>query len=465
MAVVDVVITAGQSQMSGVGDSTQAPTTDPAKALEWMNGPGFIEVKDNVSSTGDYKAQTGSPIPAFCNTFTAATGRPLAVVRAAVGGTSLLASNSQTNGNWDTSGARFGASVTRAQAAISALTGLGHTIGNVFVIWSQGYADAKVGNDLELYEAANAALVSRWRTALTRPALRVYQELMYAPAAAPADVKPRCLELRDAQLAGASYTDGLKIAFTEGEHYAEWKWLRWDNLHYNQTGLNYMGKRFAEYVADDLGFVVAPPTPSPVGRTSIAGRHLTFAKPLPPLPRDFGVGVVTWTVPNQVFAISIEGVGPGGKGGNGSATLKGGAGGGGAYAKLNTLAVTPGDQFEITGTAGGSQAACQVKRLSDNVVVWKADAGKNGTDGNPAVDGAGGLAANCVGDVKTSGQNGGVSGIDNGGNGAAPLGGAGGVGPGAVAGAFPGGGGAGALQGASQVGGAGGTGLVRIKVA
>jgi hypothetical protein len=465
VAVVDVVITAGQSQMSGVGDSTQAPTTDPTKALEWMNGPGFIEVKDNVSSTGDYKAQTGSPIPAFCNTFTAATGRPLAVVRAAVGGTSLLASNSQTNGNWDTSGARFGASVTRAQAAISALTGLGHTIGNVFVIWSQGYADAKVGNDLELYEAANAALVSRWRTALTRPALRVYQELMYAPAAAPADVKPRCLELRDAQLAGASYTDGLKIAFTEGEHYAEWKWLRWDNLHYNQTGLNYMGRRFAEYVADDLGFVVAPPETPPASRSSIPGRHLTFAKPLPPLPRDFGLGTTRWAVPLGQTALSIAGEGAGGKGGNGSATLKGGAGGGGAYCKLNTLAVTPGEEFDVFVAAGGSEQASTVTRVSDGVIVFKVAAGKNGVNGNPAVDGAGGLASDCIGDVKTSGQNGGVTGIDTGGNGAAPLGGAGGVGPGAVAGQFPGGGGAGALQGAAQVGGAGASSLIRISAA
>lgn len=118
--------------------------------------------------------------------------------------------------------------------------------------------------------------------------------------------------------------------------------------------------------------------------------------------------------------------------------------------------MTPGQEYDVTVTAGGTEAPCTVIRVSDGVIVWRAAAGKNGVNGNPN------------GDVKTSGQNGGVSGIDNGGNGAAPLGGAGGaggVGPGPVAGTFPGGGGAAALAGGSALGSAGATGLVRITAA
>jgi hypothetical protein len=423
-------------------------------------------VWDNTSSSGAYKAQTGSPIPAFVNTWNTLTGRNIAVCRAAVGGTALLASNKSLGGqDWSPAGTLFDNSITRYNATVSALTTLGHTVGKVFVIWSQGYRDALGGNDLETYGTANSALLTRWRSGTGKSDLNVYQELMYVPAAAPNQtVRDNCQLIKEQQLNSYATTPGLKIGFSDGSTYYDKGWTADDNLHYSQVGLNDMGAKFATAVAEDLGLVITDPG-DPVDpiikvTTSLAARILMGGQPLPPLPRVFGVGTTTWTVPDGYTAISIEGEGPGGSGGNGSATLKGGAGGGGAYSKLNSLAVSPGEQYEVIVAAGGSSTACQVKRLSDNVVVWKADYGINGTNGNPAADGAGGQAANCIGDVKTSGQNGGVSGIDNGGNGAPPLGGAGGAGPGAVAGASPGGGGSGALLGAAQVGGAGGAGTV-----
>lgn len=453
-----------QSQLVGLGDKNKTPTTNPGVALEYNTGPGLVQIHDNTSSSGVYQAQSGSMIPMFVNVFNQWSGAGCTFVRCAVGGTAILAANQpDPNKNWSDTGNLFGQSVTRIQAMLAAVVAAGHTVASFSIISSGGYADAKAGNALNTYGAENSALLTRYRTALSRPTMKIYQELMYAPIGSDSQqTRDNCLIIRDQQLASVASTPGLEIGFTDSTNYTT-AWLNADRLHYNQTGLNNMGRLFAEYIAADMGF--ADPgavPPSPASRTSQVGRHLVFARPKPPLPRDFGLGTTRWKVPIFTTAVSIAGVGPGGKGGNGVVGLKGGAAGGGAYSKLNTLAVTPGQEYDVTVTAGGTEAPCTVTRVSDSVVIWRAAAGKNGINGNPNGDGAGGLAADCIGDVKTSGQNGGVSGIDNGGNGAAPLGGAGGIGPGPVAGAFPGGGGAAALAGGSALGGAGGTGLVRI---
>lgn len=465
MSIVDLVITGGQSQMSGYGTGTLAPDTDPAKCWDWT-GSAFVTVDDPNSSSGGYKAQTGSPIPSFVNTFTSASGRPIAMVRAAVGGTALLAANTSTNGHWDVNGTLFPASVNRATAAINALIAAGHTIGNVFVIWSQGYRDALGGQNLHLYEAAQGALVQRWRTALSRPDLRVYIERMYAPATATPTVAERCMQIRAAQISAEAATPGLHIAFTEGEEYAARGWLHTDNLHYNQTGLNYMGTQFAQYAIENLDITpVDPPPPTAIpSDVSHAARYLMVAPRI--RPTEFvwaSASTLTWEAPSEAQSIVIECEGPGAPGGAGGIGIKGSAGGGGAYAKKNSMSVTPGQTFSITvGGPGGAYS--RVVRDSDSVVLCQAQGGTAGASGDPNGDGSGGLAANCVGDVKTSGQAGGISGIDNGGNGAAPLGGAGGVGPGPIAGTAPGGGGAGALAGTANLGGSGSTGLVKIVV-
>lgn len=483
---VDVVLTAGQSNMSGTpGGSANPPSTKPGLVWEWRDAtaPTFVQLADPTTTENPYKAQVGSCLPSFGNTFTAWSGRSLVVVRAARGGTALLEANAINpplgNGHWDTSGLLFPASVTRLNNAIADIVADGHTVGKVFVIWSQGGRDAQGKQNLGAYEAANAALVQRWRTATGISTLQVFMEELSSIGKSDGTLGPNEGDLADeialiraAENSAASYTDGLHMAFNEGKDYV-WRvgWMTsTDHIHYTQVGLNYMGTKMAEYAADYYGFSapVEPETP-PAGITSLVARRLMTKTPLPALPRDFAIGTTRWKVPFGYTAIAIEGVGPGGKGGNGAVGLKGGAAGGGAYSKKNTLAVTVGEEFDVAVTDGGTEIACTVTRVSDGTIVWRAAAGKNGVNGNPNGDGAGGLAADCIGDTKTSGQNGGVSGIDNGGNAAAPLGGAGGTYPPAGGngnpGIFPGGGGSAAGAGAAQVGGAGARGLIRIAAA
>lgn len=66
-------------------------------------------------------------------------------------------------------------------------------------------------------------------------------------------------------------------------------------------------------------------------------------------------GTTTWTVPANVYNISVEAWGAGGGGSKGYSNLKGTGGGGGAYAS-GTLAVTPGSVVTITVGNGGSGA-------------------------------------------------------------------------------------------------------------
>jgi hypothetical protein len=277
MATVDVWLTGGQSNMEGVGNGSEAPDCDPALCWEWDGGPGLQTVDDPGGVSEPYQAETGSMLPAFVNTITEATERPSVIVRAAVGGTSLLASNAGSGGDWSATGSRFGDSVTRATDALADIVDLGHTIAGVHVLWSQGHRDAQIGNDLGTYQAANEALVDRWRTALSEPTLKVYQELLSSTSATGScgSPQPNFQAVRDAQVAAATNKAGLEMAFTEGPEYCDRGWLRWDGLHYNQTGLNYMGYTYASFIAVDLG-LTPPPAPAaafPVSLVAHRFRH------------------------------------------------------------------------------------------------------------------------------------------------------------------------------------------------
>jgi hypothetical protein len=159
----------------------------------------------------------------------------------------------------------------------------------------------------------------------------------------------------------------------------------------------------------------------------------------------------TWTVPADWDSVSntIECVGPGADGSN---TFQGGAGGGGAYAKISSLALTPGDSITYNaGTrnnGGGGATDCWFNGPNFAGASVGAVRGQGGN--SSGIGGLGGDAASCIGTVTFSGGNGG-----NGGGGEF----AGGGGGGGAAGPFGNGGnGANGLGPSSAVSGAGGGG-------
>lgn len=272
MATVDVWLTTGQSNMAGRGDSALSPTPDPALCWEWDEDGSLDALADPGVAGGGYVAATGSCLPSFVSAFTAQSARPCVVVRGAIGGTALLASNASANGDWSATGTRFTNAANRALAALADIATAGHTVARVNVLWSQGEQDAVVGNDLGTYQAATEALVTRFRTALGWPSLRVFvcrTGLKNSPG-------PGWQVVRDAQDAACAADVGLVMAYTRAIDFFDLGWMKADNIHYAQTGLNDMGATAGALAATYLG-EEPPPTPPP-GPTT--GAHRTSAADL-----------------------------------------------------------------------------------------------------------------------------------------------------------------------------------------
>lgn len=205
----------------------------------------------------------------------------------------------------------------------------------------------------------------------------------------------------------------------------------------------------------------------------VVGLYLLFAPSAYAITETF-TSSGTWTCPAGVTSVTVEvwGAGGGGGGDNTKSSNTGGSGGGGgAYAKLNTYAVTPGNNYSYTvglagaaGAIGGPGGTGGDSFFVSNVTVM-AKGGIGGSNDAGAA-GSGGLAASSVGDVKYSGGNGFVSNTASGGGGGGSAGtasagsGAGSAtGAAAVAGGGPGGnGGAANSAGSAPVSGPGGGG-------
>lgn len=128
------------------------------------------------------------------------------------------------------------------------------------------------------------------------------------------------------------------------------------------------------------------------------------------MPRIFLSSGVTWTVPSDWTSNNtIEALGPGGDGGGQG--LPGDShgfagGGGGAYAVISNLALTPGSIVNIQVPAGGSQLPTFLQDNS-NVIVLSAEPGLSGSQ---FALGTGGVDAACIPALGAfSGGNGGFS--------------------------------------------------------
>lgn len=131
----------------------------------------------------------------------------------------------------------------------------------------------------------------------------------------------------------------------------------------------------------------------------------------------------TWTCPAGVTSVQVEcwagGAGGGCVYGAVSFGNSANAGGGGAYSKLNTYSVTPGNNYTVTvGTGGAGGDAAGAVNGQPGGDSWFSTSGtvlaKGGTGGQSNigsthnfVTSAGGAAASGIGDVKYSGGVGG----------------------------------------------------------
>ena len=149
--------------------------------------------------------------------------------------------------------------------------------------------------------------------------------------------------------------------------------------------------------------------PTVVQRSAYAYRRTLTNISAPPVPSDSysTAGTYTWTAPAGVTSVTVECWGAGGGGG----ALAGGGGGGGAYS-LQSVAVTPGNNYSISVGSGGAGAANGTSAGGSNggdssfasLVLAK---GGTGGGGYNLPGGAGGSGSAGSGSTKYSGGTGG----------------------------------------------------------
>lgn len=261
MTLCDVVISAGQSNAVGRGDSSLSPTA-PVTALEWEGSSTLAALVDPVGTPSPYNAQTGSMWPAFASALIGRTGRPCIIIPTAVGGTALLPG---AGGNWAAGGSTYNNFATRANSGLADIATAGYEPATVSIAWHQGESDAAnySGTTAELqaaYAAALPDLFTRAKTSLSLPSLRFF---VWGLGDRPG-YEAKHAAVIAAQQSACSSTDGMTLVYAKCPDFFSLGWMKADNLHYNQAGLNDMGTVGGLAVATALGFP---------GEAPVAGRR------------------------------------------------------------------------------------------------------------------------------------------------------------------------------------------------
>lgn len=163
--MLDLILFAGQSNMAGRGDASQAPVPGPDMGWEYrpITAPGqLMPIREPVgrdeNRTGgidDGDKKSGGLVSAFVCEYHKRTGRQVVAVSASQGGT--------TSRQWTQILARDAAG--RLKAARACLHAKGLAPDHVFVLWCQGESDGDQGIDAQRYTANFDAVWSTLRAA------------------------------------------------------------------------------------------------------------------------------------------------------------------------------------------------------------------------------------------------------------------------------------------------------------
>lgn len=161
---VDLVLFAGQSNMSGRGSAADAVScdvnagfeyksvSDPSTLLPITEPFGLGEDREggltDINANGSTK-RTGSMVSAFVNEYYEKTGRQIVAVSASMGGTNT----SEWLGGYVNDAAE------RLDSAKTFLLRNGINIGRTFVVWCQGESDGDAKNDAQTYTENTKAIM------------------------------------------------------------------------------------------------------------------------------------------------------------------------------------------------------------------------------------------------------------------------------------------------------------------
>ncbi len=231
-------LVAGQSNCTGHGDKTRSVQAGPAAFEYRWSTQRLTPLKDPVGENNHRfeEAASGSAWPAFAQAWHAQTGDTVIIVAASRGGSSCHEKARLGDmDTWDESGSLLTSAVAKTKAAMQQ-TGLPLK----GIIWVQGERDANAINDGHLtpeeYKAALQKVIRRFRAELgaTVPFYIVKTGYYANHPRAGFDTVQRI------QSQVAQEDPYTKIVFEDAGTFPDKKWMT-DEIHYNQTGLNFLG--------------------------------------------------------------------------------------------------------------------------------------------------------------------------------------------------------------------------------
>lgn len=236
---IDVFLIAGQSNAAGYAKDAHSPIVSGNSILQVNNG--IISVANDPIGVGPNKSSFYSAWPQFGITYNQFSGRKIAFVPTAVGGTGQQQATDYDNGNWSTTGTLFNSSVTKLNSALQTLKTSGYFPTFKGVLWLQGENDALGINDGLATQASYIAdfqtMIANYRviygTTMPFYIIRIGTKVG-------ADDAPYA-QIRDAQETVAASSPYNTIIY-RGVAEFEQRGLMQDSFHYKIAGYNEIGR-------------------------------------------------------------------------------------------------------------------------------------------------------------------------------------------------------------------------------
>lgn len=269
---------AGQSNAVGQGTATNSPDLSKSVAMEYEpDTDSLTALKDPVGNATD-----GSAWPAFAERYHELTGVPVVIVTTAKGGSAQTQAADGGDGNWGPNGALRSRLVDEVNSTMSRLDADGYDAVYKGILWSQGEQDAlTIKNDSTYtksdYKAGLETMLDyydsqfgTWQFNILETAYRDGNDNL-----AHLDVREAQREVCRARNY-VHYGSGQQRSFITRN-------LLVDTVHYNQEGLNIMGKTAAERIvggeSDPSVLKFQTPVPEDVfsGRITHVGNNINVS--------------------------------------------------------------------------------------------------------------------------------------------------------------------------------------------
>jgi len=250
--VVDLFVSAGQSNAEGRGSSASSPVVTNGVFLS-SAGSFTSPMADPVGG-----ASTGSMWPSFSNEWFALTGRNSVFIDCATGGTELV-----DNGNkpdWSATGTLRDAAVTAILSAIASIRlSASYKLGNVYIMWCQGESDAQDTDtsvvNRTTYKNALIELAEYFKSHIAN--MKGMYVIRTGRQGGGSANEQQWQDIRQAQEDACAESDLLTMVYRGTGSWLPLGYMA-DELHYNQAALNLTGKCAAKGVYSPAAESVAP---------------------------------------------------------------------------------------------------------------------------------------------------------------------------------------------------------------